>query len=250
MFHCHTGMPGNFVPMRGGYDSWKRGRAGLATALFLLSLTAGCYQPQRLPPPGSIPYSPDAGTQGLFVPPPATVLPSVIPPERTFAWPADVPLKEWRYIVLHHTASSSGSVASIHAEHQQRNDSEGNPWRGIGYHFVIGNGEGMPDGAIEPTFRWFDQSSGAHAGVGLYNEFGVGVCLIGNFEETPPTVNQLAAVKQLVAALKAECHIDTSGVVRHGDIKATACPGKLFPFAEIAATPADLAGNRIRQPAW
>ncbi|MBL8851386.1 MAG: N-acetylmuramoyl-L-alanine amidase, partial [Planctomycetaceae bacterium] len=163
---------------------------------------------------------------------------------------ADVPLKKWQYIVLHHTASTSGSVTTIHAEHQQRKDSDGNNWRGIGYHFVIGNGNGMPDGLIEPTFRWHDQSSGAHAGVGLYNEFGIGICLIGNFDETPPTPRQLAAVKQIVAALKQTCVIETSGVVRHGDVKATACPGKLFPFDEVAATPPDVAGLRPRYPAW
>lgn len=225
------------------------------THLLVLGVTllaVGCYQPQHLPPPSAIPYAPDGLGQNLVNPttPPATVVPLVIPPERAFAWPADVPLKQWQYIVLHHTASTSGNVASIHAEHQQRKDSDGHNWRGIGYHFVIGNGDGMPDGAIEPTFRWHDQSSGAHAGIGIYNEFGVGICLIGNFDESPPTPRQVAAAKQLVAALKGTCHIDTSGVVRHGDVKATACPGKLFPFSEVAATPADVAGLRPRYPAW
>lgn len=222
----------------------------LMGASLLLSL--GCYQPQRLPPPSSIPYGPDSATQNLLIPavPPPAAAPLSIPPEKSFAWPADVPVKEWRYIVLHHTASKSGSVATIHEEHQQRKDGEGNPWRGIGYHFVIGNGNGMPDGSIEPTFRWLDQSSGAHAGVGLYNEFGVGICLVGNFEETPPTARQLESVKRLVAALKATCKIETSGVVRHGDVKATECPGKLFPFGEVAATPPDIAAIRIRRPGW
>lgn len=225
----------------------KPARSPAGTVVLLLSL--GCYQPQHLPPPTAIPYTPGPDLVGPNSPP-ATIAPLVIPPEKTFAWPADVPLKEWRYIVLHHTASGSGSVDSIHAEHQQRKDSDGNNWRGIGYHFVIGNGDGMGDGAIEPTFRWHDQSSGAHAGVGLYNEFGVGICLIGNFDETPPTPRQIASAKRLVAALKGTCHIETVGVVRHGDVKATACPGKLFPFDEVAATPADVAGGRIRVPAW
>ncbi|MFO1094793.1 MAG: peptidoglycan recognition family protein [Planctomycetaceae bacterium] len=232
-------------------------RAGWRGKLCRLALFAGvsvgCYQPQRLPPPGSLPYPSDGIGQNLLTPaaPPAAVAPLMMVPEnKTFAWPADVPLKEWRYIVLHHTASTSGSVASIHAEHQQRKDGDGNPWRGIGYHFVIGNGNGMPDGAIEPTFRWQDQSSGAHAGVALYNDYGIGICLIGNFDESPPTPRQVAAVRQLVAALKGACHIDTGGVIRHGDVKATACPGKLFPFEEVAATPADVAAGLRRYPAF
>ena len=92
----------------------------------------------------------------------------------------------------------------------------------------------MADGAIEPTFRWQEQSAGAHAGVNEYNELGVGICLVGNFEEAPPTPAQLAAVKRLVAALKGRCHIGAAAVLRHGDLKATACPGKFFPHDEVA----------------
>src|SRR5262245_12882153 len=104
----------------------KLASAAAVTLALLLSL--GCYQPQHLPPPTAIPDAPDGLGPDLVGPnsPPATITPPIVPPEKTFAWPADVPLKEWRYIVLHHTASDSGSVDSIHAEHQQRKDSEGN----------------------------------------------------------------------------------------------------------------------------
>jgi hypothetical protein len=57
-------------------------------------------------------------------------------------------------------------------------------------------------------------------------------------------------VKRLVGALKANCKIETGGVIRHGDVKATECPGKLFPFGEVAATPPEIAGRRPRPPAW
>lgn len=225
--------------------------AGLAIGCLMI----GCYQPQRLPPPGAIPFVPEGATQNLFRPggsnaPPPTVAPRSIPPAAAFPWPPDSPWKTWRYVVLHHTASTSGSVDTIDAEHQKRTDADGNPWRGIGYHFVIGNGSGMADGAIEPTFRWREQSSGAHAGVAEFNEYGIGVCLVGNFDESPPSPRQVAAARRLVAALKGACGIDTAAVVRHGDLKATACPGKLFPHEEIAAVPADVAGLRGWRPAW
>ncbi|MEW4530028.1 MAG: peptidoglycan recognition family protein [Maioricimonas sp. JB045] len=142
--------------------------------------------------------------------------------------------RNWKYIVLHHTASSRGSVESIHRAHLQRRDAAGRPWRGIGYHFVIGNGQGMPDGAIEPTFRWKEQSSGAHAGIGLYNQVGIGICLVGNFEKTPPTDAQLKSVRRLVALLKARYDIGPREVIRHQDVKATACPGRKFPFNDVA----------------
>lgn len=98
----------------------------------------------------------------------------------------------------------------------------------------------MPDGAIEPTFRWRTQIQGAHAGSTNkdYNERGIGVCLVGNFEKSPPTAAQRKSVKLLVATLKAEYKIPSSDVVGHKDIRAssTECPGKFFPMAEVAAS--------------
>ena len=105
---------------------------------------------------------------------------------------------------------------------------------------MIGNGNGMPDGRIEPTFRWREQLHGAHAGDEEYNEHGVGVCLIGNFEERSPTPQQLAAVKRLVATLKREYRISADRVIGHSEVKATACPGKHFPLAEVAHTGLDI----------
>lgn len=148
-------------------------------------------------------------------------------------------MREWKFLVIHHTATDSGSVETIDAAHRNRRDSLGRPWRGIGYHFLIGNGSGMGDGEIEATFRWRDQLSGAHAGIAKYNELGIGICLVGNFEQNGPTPAQMEAVTQLVAQLKQRFQITTSQVLRHGDLKATACPGKHFPFAQVAATPAD-----------
>jgi N-acetyl-anhydromuramyl-L-alanine amidase AmpD len=151
-----------------------------------------------------------------------------------FAWePTAKQYREWRTIVIHHTAARHGSVESIHEAHLKRKDSNGNPWLGIGYHFVIGNGQGMSDGEIEQTFRWREQLQGAHAGAGEYNERGIGIALVGNFDEEPPTAAQLAAVKQLVSALQIRFGIAGDKVIGHSDIKATACPGRHFPIDEV-----------------
>jgi len=157
--------------------------------------------------------------------------------------------REWRHIVLHHTASEQGSVETIHESHLQRKDAQGNNWMGIGYHFVIGNGQGMRDGAIEPTFRWREQLHGAHAGSSEYNDHGIGIVLVGNFEENPPTSAQLAAVKQLVGSLKVAHGISSNNVVGHGDVKATACPGRHFPLDEISqASPGTSFGGALNAP--
>lgn len=140
----------------------------------------------------------------------------------------EVPVRPWKYVVIHHSATIAGSVEAIDAEHRQRLDSQRRPWRGIGYHFVIGNGHGMEDGELAATFRWQDQLDGAHAGTSEFNQWGLGICLIGNFEETPPTPAQLVTLSALLDHLKSELRLTDQQVLRHGDLKATDCPGKLF----------------------
>lgn len=160
--------------------------------------------------------------------------PAPIPFAAVDGWKPDAKPRDWKHIVIHHTATESGSVPSIHRAHLQRVDAAGNPWRGIGYHFLIGNGNGMVDGKVEATFRWEDQSAGAHAGVSEYNEEGIGICLVGNFEQKPPTAAQLRAIEQLVATLRRQYRIPAKNVVGHGDVKSTRCPGKLFPLDRVA----------------
>ncbi len=148
-------------------------------------------------------------------------------------WQADVAESQWTYVILHHSATLSGSVESIHGEHRRRKDGFGNPWLGIGYHFVIGNGNGMQDGEVAATFRWREQIHGAHSGHPEFNARGVGICLIGNFEMEPPTIKQLVAVKRLVRVLAVRHQIPDDRVIGHSAVKATTCPGKKFPLEEL-----------------
>ena len=159
-------------------------------------------------------------------------------------WRPTVKARDWKHIVLHHTATTSGSVESINAAHLKNKDKNGKPWLGIGYHFVIGNGNGMADGAIEPTFRWRTQIQGAHAGSNNkdFNERGIGICLVGNFEKSPPTAAQRKSVKLLVKTLRSEYGIPVAAVVGHKEIRAssTECPGKYFSVAEVASDEPEL----------
>lgn len=195
----------------------------------------GCQRP--------VVYSPEPSwnrTQRFTIPEPAEISPPLLViPDVPFGnpWKPSVAARDWKHIVIHHTASEAGSVATIHAEHLNRKDKNGNYWKGIGYHFLIGNGTGMGDGEIEPTFRWKQQMQGAHAGSKdhpEYNDQGIGICLVGNFENHRPSAAQLASIKRLVGVLKREYRVQSSQVLGHRDVKATACPGKLFPLSEIA----------------
>ena len=187
------------------------------------------------PPPFSSPAPELAPTPASAPTPAATAAgrtaaePVAVPDGWVFGGPG-VTARDWRWVVVHHTAADAGSVESIGELHRARVTPSGVPWRGVGYHFVVGNGNGMPDGAVEPTFRWRGQLAGAHAGVRSHNRRGVGVALVGDFTTADPTPAQLAAAARLVAFLRAEYDIPADRVVGHGDVKATACPGDRLPL--------------------
>jgi len=159
------------------------------------------------------------------------------PSEQTLERSASqVELRAWRSIVLHHSATQQGDIASIDAAHKRRTDAGGKPWLGIGYHFVIGNGHGMADGEVQPTFRWRQQLAGAHAGNRTQNETGIGVCLIGDFNRNPPSDRQLTAAHRLVGQLMKANRLSPRDVRRHGDLRATDCPGRQFPWNKFIDT--------------
>lgn len=156
-----------------------------------------------------------------------------VPKYEPLTWAAIAPpqttaIRPWRYIVLHHSASRGGSAQVIDRDHQTQNG-----WDGIGYHFVIGNGVDMPLGRIEATFRWRQQSHGAHAGAlpaqKPFNTEGIGVCLIGNYEQQ--ALDSFAEHRLVELCAQLIDRIPTLSVGRiigHRDVpeKSTVCPGR------------------------
>jgi N-acetyl-anhydromuramyl-L-alanine amidase AmpD len=132
----------------------------------------------------------------------------------------------WCYIVIHHSATEGGNAARFAQDHRERLDADS-----VGYHFVIGNGDGSEDGCIEICPRWKLQQAGAHARVDghpEYNERGIGICLVGNFQNDRPTERQMKSLVLLVRSLQKLCGIADKDVVMHGDLKATECPGRFL----------------------
>ena len=141
--------------------------------------------------------------------------------------------RPWKYIVLHHSANPTGGYDSIDREHRKRLG-----WNGCGYHFVIGNGTETPDGQVEVAQRWTNQKHGVHCRDGKnpdVNEYGIGICLVGDFENAPPTSKQVAAGRALVAYLGDRYKIAADHTETHSHLAAnpTACPGKMFPTQAI-----------------
>ncbi len=140
-------------------------------------------------------------------------------------------IRPWKYIVIHHSASDSGDAASIGRYHKETRG-----WvNGLGYDFLIGNGNGSRDGQIEVGNRWNKQIDGAHAGNPEYNKHGIGICLVGNFDNGQPTNQQISSLLHLIDYLQKRCNIDKDNVIMHRTFRKTVCPGKHFPYDKLLA---------------
>jgi hypothetical protein len=153
--------------------------------------------------------------------PPPVIKGTNVPVPR--AWhPQETP-RDWNWIVIHHSASDSGGAVIFDEWHRKRG------WDELGYDFVIDNGEGQPDGKVEVGSRWLKQKQGAHAKspTGEYNDRGIGICLVGNFEKGNPTAAQWESLVRLVTYLSREYDISPDRIIGHHDVnKTTLCPGK------------------------
>lgn len=132
--------------------------------------------------------------------------------------------RTWRYIVIHHSATPTGSAAEFDAEHRARG------WDGLGYHFVIDNKSGGSNGLIEVGPRWRIQKWGAHTGKtpdNEYNNHGIGICVVGDFSRHMPSQAQLASLQRLVCYLMTQYNIPAYRVIGHRDAPGTSteCPG-------------------------
>ena len=121
-------------------------------------------------------------------------------------------------IVVHHSATNNGSAESFRRSHKARG------WNDIGYHFVVTNGKGGPDGEIQKGRDLRKQGSHAKG----RNSDSVGICLVATDKFTA------AQQESLVVLLTEVCQkykIDPSEktIQRHHE----QCPGPGLDLAEI-----------------
>jgi N-acetyl-anhydromuramyl-L-alanine amidase AmpD len=69
--------------------------------------------------------------------------------------------------------------------------------------------------------------------VELYNDYGIGICLVGDFNVERPTPAQMSSLVRLVAYLMRTYHIPASHVIGHHDVKRTDCPGRYLSVAAV-----------------
>ncbi len=133
----------------------------------------------------------------------------------------------WQYIVIHHSGVDAGTVKAMDNYHRNVRHME----NGLAYDFVIGNGSGMGDGEIAVGRRWTLQLDGGHLASEAQNKIALGICLVGNFDEHPPTRKEMESLRALVVALMARCNLTARAVKTHQQINIihTRCPGTNFP---------------------
>lgn len=146
---------------------------------------------------------------------------------------APVSPRRWKYIVIHHSGAAEGSLKAIDRYHREERHME----NGLAYHFLIGNGNGMGDGEIAVGNRWKEQLDGGHLRSESQNKIALGICLIGNFDNTKPTERQLRSLENLVRALMNRCALSASAVKTHQQINVvhTRCPGSKFSSRSFLA---------------
>ncbi len=144
----------------------------------------------------------------------------------------DIDENEWKYVVLHHSATDEGNASNFDRYHREKRK-----WPlGLAYHFVIGNGNGSGNGEIEVGKRWEKQIHGAHTANMDLNRIAIGICLVGNFEEdNKPTNNQFESLTSLVNYVSKRYKIPDPNVIMHNQVvqKGTVCPGKNFPYEQL-----------------
>jgi hypothetical protein len=145
------------------------------------------------------------------------------------SWVPNVPANHWTWIIIHHSDSAYGSAAIIDKWHRDRGFDE------LGYHFVIGNGTNSGDGQIEVGPRWTKQKWGAHDNAldNRYNTSGIGICLVGDFNNTRPTPKQIRSLVRLIVYLMRKYDIPADRILGHGETKVTQCPGRYLNVASI-----------------
>jgi N-acetyl-anhydromuramyl-L-alanine amidase AmpD len=140
-------------------------------------------------------------------------------------------MKEVNRIVLHNSGTDFGNAETFHKAHKKIG------YSGLGYHYVIGNGNGLEDGYIEVgrPEKW----QGSHARGG--NKDSIGICLVGNFMETEPTEAQYKSLIRLLTQICFRYNLNPYGIYGNGkkqsgvicghrDVygSSTDCPGDKF----------------------
>ncbi len=142
---------------------------------------------------------------------------------------AAVQAGRWKMVVIHSSATDSGSARTFDYYHRHVKRMA----HGLAYHFVIGNGHGSGNGRVEVGPRWQSQEAGGHLRSEAQNEVALGICLVGSFQKSSPSRQQIEALDELIDYLQAKVGKIRVTTHRLVNIRPTLCPGKNFPAGQF-----------------
>lgn len=129
-------------------------------------------------------------------------------------------------ITIHHSGSDTYATTpmALATDMTQHQTPERTKYPEIPYHIII-----EPDGLItvvQPldALTWHADGGEPRDGVGINNWRGVGIVLIGDFTNHPPSGPQMAALSELCPEIDFAMGKRLRRV-RHSDVQATQCPG-------------------------
>ena len=153
------------------------------------------------------------------------------------------------HIVLHHSLTKDGQTVSwgairryhtswkhngeiVTPEHAQSLIDQGSsvqaPWNDIGYHYGI---ELVSDQYEILVGRMMNQT-GAHCPNQGMNRKALGICFVGNFDQTPPPEDQWQVGLKLVRSLMDLFDISLGNIHGHRELATyKSCPGNKFDLA-------------------
>lgn len=137
-----------------------------------------------------------------------------------------------RALLIHHSASTFGTVNVIRAWHLRRGFAD------IAYNKLVLNGRRGTRSAYDPEIDGLiqqgrpDAQRGAHSDGklgpygGRWNSVSLGICLVGNFETGRPTRKQWASLVDACVRLCRRHGLTARAIWGHGETDRTACPGR------------------------
>jgi hypothetical protein len=131
---------------------------------------------------------------------------------------------QWKSIYIHHSKTAGGSAASL-----------GESADGLADHFVVGNGDGCGDGEVQIAQRWHQQLQAGRVVAGEAVRDGrINICVVGDFDRSLPSSNQMLRLRQLVTALQDRCGIPAANVqFVQAKQPSKGAVGRHFPTAKL-----------------
>lgn len=140
------------------------------------------------------------------------------------------------HVVVHCSATADGLVPNWGAIRKYHTTDPYHMWRDVGYNFGI---ERIGD-YVEVLMGRHPDDRGAHCPQLDMNEKSIGICMIGNFDVTPPDVQRWEKLKQLIFWIMNRYNIPVSNILGHREVQEMAgiefknrktCPGTRFDMA-------------------